>query len=82
MEQVKKYFLPEHVLKGKFADFHSIKLNEVLFFGDKIYPGGNDFTATMIVDCVKVKAPEDTLRKLREIYLENKEYDNSEKTMG
>ncbi len=52
------------------------------FFEDKIYPGGNDSPATRIVDCIKVRTPEDTLRKLREVYLEKKEYDNSGKTMG
>ncbi len=55
-----------------FADYHKISLSSIVFFGDKIYPGGNDFPATKIVDCVSVKSPEDTLKELRKIeYLNN-----------
>ena len=42
-----------------------------MFFGDKIYPGGNDFPAARIVDCISVKSPRDTLQQLRTIELLN-----------
>jgi HAD superfamily hydrolase (TIGR01484 family) len=51
----------------EFCQNKRLKLNQVLFFGDKIYPGGNDFPATKIVDCVSVKNPDETLKKLKEI---------------
>ncbi len=51
----------------KFAEHHNIPLNSILFFGDKIYPGGNDFPASKIVDCVSVKSPQDTLKHLQQL---------------
>jgi len=51
----------------KFADFKGIKLSEILFFGDKLYPGGNDHAAIKIVDCVEVKSPHDTLEHFKQI---------------
>ena len=52
----------------KFAKHNNINHSEIIFFGDKLYPGGNDFPATKIVDCVVVKNPEDTIRKLKEFF--------------
>ncbi len=54
-----------------FAQHHNITLDSILFFGDKIHPGGNDFPATKIVDCISVKSPKDTLQQLRSIELLN-----------
>ena len=51
----------------RFAQHHGFDLNEIIFFGDKIYPGGNDYPASKIVDCVSVKNPEDCLRKLNQL---------------
>ncbi|MBU1111989.1 MAG: bifunctional phosphoglucose/phosphomannose isomerase, partial [Nanoarchaeota archaeon] len=51
----------------KFAEFHGIPLNNILFFGDKLYPGGNDHAATRVVDCVEVKSPHDTLEHLKKL---------------
>ncbi|MBU1622610.1 MAG: HAD-IIB family hydrolase [Nanoarchaeota archaeon] len=51
----------------RFAQHHNFNLNEIIFFGDKIYPGGNDHAATKIVYCVAVKNPEDTLKKLSQL---------------
>ncbi len=51
----------------EFAKFNNISLKDILFFGDKLYPGGNDYPAARIVDCIAVENPEDTLRKLKEI---------------
>ncbi len=56
----------------KFAKQNHFLLKEVLFFGDKICPGGNDFPATKIVDCITVRNPTDTLNKLKEIEQVNK----------
>ena len=52
----------------RFAQHHGFDLNEIIFFGDKIYPGGNDYAASKIVDSVAVKNPEDTLKKLNQLY--------------
>ena len=49
----------------EFAKFHHLPLSEILFLGDKLYPGGNDYPATKVVDCIGVKNPEETLKKLR-----------------
>lgn len=45
----------------KLIDFLHIPKDEVLFVGDALYPGGNDFPATTLgIDCEKVESPEDT----------------------
>ncbi len=49
----------------KFAEHHGIKLHEILYFGDRMDPGGNDYEAAKIVDCVAVKNTADTLEKLK-----------------
>jgi len=49
----------------KFAEQLGVSLNQVLFLGDKIYPGGNDYPASKIVDCISVKSPKETLEVLR-----------------
>ncbi len=54
-----------------FARHHNLPLSSILFFGDKIHPGGNDFAATRIVDCVSVKSPQDTLQHLRALEILN-----------
>jgi hypothetical protein len=38
-----------------------MKPSQVLFFGDKLGPEGNDFPATQVVDCIEVKNPDHTL---------------------
>ena len=54
-----------------FAQHHNVPLNSILFFGDKIHPGGNDFPAAKIVDCITVKSPKEALQYLRAIELLN-----------
>ncbi|MEK6899523.1 MAG: HAD-IIB family hydrolase [Nanoarchaeota archaeon] len=54
-----------------FAEHNNYPLGSCLFFGDKICPGGNDFPATKIVDCVSVKSPDDTLKELRKMEVFN-----------
>lgn len=52
-----------------FLNHHNIPQEKVIFFGDKLYPRGNDYPATKIVDCISVKNPEDTLQKLQHLFL-------------
>lgn len=55
----------------KFAEHNAFPLDSILFIGDKIFLGGNDFPATKIVDCISVKSPHDTLKELRKIEILN-----------
>lgn len=57
----------------KFSQHYNVPLNSILFFGDKIYPGGNDYPASKVVDCISVKTPEETLQRLKEL---NKKVDH------
>ena len=50
-----------------FAKKYDISHSDIIFFGDKLYPGGNDFPATKVVDCIAVTSPEDTLTKLTQL---------------
>ncbi len=52
----------------KFVNYYEISFSDILFFGDKIYPGGNDYPASKIVDCISVKNPNETLKRLYEIF--------------
>jgi HAD superfamily hydrolase (TIGR01484 family) len=51
----------------KFAQHHNFPLNSILFIGDKLYPGGNDYAASQIVDCLAVRNPQDTLAELKRL---------------
>lgn len=51
----------------KFVAQMGFGLNEVLFIGDKLFPGGNDYPAAKIVDCIGVNNPGETIRKLKEL---------------
>ncbi len=51
----------------EFARYHNILFGNILFFGDKIYPRGNDYPASKIVDCIAVRNPQDTLQQLRRL---------------
>lgn len=51
----------------KFLEQNNWKPEQALFFGDRIHPGGNDYPATRIVDCISVKNPQETLQKLKEL---------------
>ena len=50
-----------------FLNHNNFNPNHVLFFGDKLRPGGNDYPATKIVDCIAVRNPKDTLERLKQI---------------
>ncbi len=41
--------------------------NECLFFGDALFPGGNDETVVGVIETVAVTDPEDTILKLQEL---------------
>jgi hypothetical protein len=45
----------------RFLEANGLKPSQVLFFGDKLGPEGNDFPATQVVDCIEVKNPDHTL---------------------
>ncbi len=49
----------------EFMKINNLSPEQVVFIGDKIYPGGNDYPASKVVDCIAVKNPEDTLKKLK-----------------
>ena len=51
----------------EFARYNHFNLDDILFFGDGIFPGGNDYSVVGVVDYVKVKNPGDTLSKLKEL---------------
>ncbi|MFY0255694.1 HAD-IIB family hydrolase [Chitinophaga sp. 30R24] len=52
----------------KLRDILVIPLEEMLFAGDAIFPGGNDYPAKETgVDCVKVRDPEETKRIIETI---------------
>ncbi len=45
-----------------------IKVKDMLFVGDAIYPGGNDYAAVKTgVDYIKIDSPEDTKKIIREV---------------
>lgn len=39
-----------------------------IFFGDALFPGGNDETVIGVIETVQVDNPEDCLRKLKEVF--------------
>ncbi len=49
----------------EFMRINHFSPEEVVFIGDKLYPGGNDYPASKIVDCIAVKNPQETLQKLK-----------------
>ena len=49
----------------EFLKINNFSPEQVVFIGDKLYPGGNDYPASKIVDCIAVKNPEETLQKLK-----------------
>ncbi|EQA7786786.1 HAD-IIB family hydrolase [Acinetobacter baumannii] len=49
---------------NKIAEIENLQLSEILFFGDKCNPGGNDYPATRVVDYYHVENPNHTLEIL------------------
>lgn len=50
----------------KLSQYLNIKINDIIFVGDALFYGGNDYPAkTTGVDCVSVKGPEDTAQLIK-----------------
>jgi hypothetical protein len=46
---------------GKLRDVLGISLKEMMFVGDALFPGGNDYPAAQAgVDCIPVRGPNET----------------------
>jgi phosphomannomutase len=43
--------------------------DECLFFGDALFPGGNDETVVGVIETVSVESPEDCYKKLKALFL-------------
>ncbi len=52
----------------EFMKINQLSPEEVIFIGDKLYPGGNDYPASRVVDCIAVRTPEETLQKLKRFF--------------
>ncbi len=67
----------DYTAKGKHKGYYVAKLiekmnwskNECVYFGDMIFPGGNDETVIGVIDTESVKNPEDTLQILLKKYI-------------
>jgi phosphomannomutase len=44
-----------------FAKYNNLNYDSILFFGDKLFPGGNDYPVVDLVDCIQVDSVEQTL---------------------
>lgn len=52
----------------KLKSYLDIKNEDILFIGDALQPGGNDYAVKeMGIDCIEVSSPEETLEKIKEI---------------
>jgi len=52
----------------KIKEIFKIPISKMLFVGDALYPGGNDYAAKKTgIDCVKVSDPKDTERFIKKI---------------
>lgn len=58
----------------KLTELCDIKESEILFFGDALFPGGNDFAVRSTgASCVSVKDPYETMEKLSKLQLSGEE---------
>lgn len=61
----------------KLSELCSISEDSILFFGDALFPGGNDFAVrSTSANCVEVESPSDTLKKVSE-YLDSGVFDSA-----
>lgn len=52
----------------KIENITGIKIEDMIFIGDKLYPGGNDYPARETgVECLPVKGPEETKKIIKEL---------------
>lgn len=55
---------------GKLRDLLHVSLKEMIYIGDALFVGGNDYPAKEAgVDCIPVKGPEETKRVIQTIIL-------------
>jgi HAD superfamily hydrolase (TIGR01484 family) len=53
---------------GKLRDLVHVSLKEMIYIGDALFPGGNDYPAEKAgVDCIPIKSPEETKRVIQTI---------------
>ncbi len=53
---------------GKLRDLLHISLQEMIYIGDALFPGGNDYAAEKAgVDCIPVEGPEETKHVIKTI---------------
>lgn len=52
----------------RFCKENGLELGKILFFGDGLDEGGNDSCLVGLVDTIKVKNPEDTFHKIKEMF--------------
>jgi len=65
----------DYFKKGKHKGFNIARLielkgwdkDECIFFGDALFPGGNDETVVGVIETVEVQDPEDCLEKLKDV---------------
>ena len=50
-----------------FCKIFNYDLRECLFFGDGIFPEGNDYSVVGLISYIKVKNPKDTLKKFKKL---------------
>jgi HAD superfamily hydrolase (TIGR01484 family) len=56
---------------ARFLDLNDLAPAEVVFFGDRLDPGGNDYPVTTLgVQCIPVEGPADTRAKVRDVLAE------------
>jgi hypothetical protein len=52
----------------KIKEIFKMPISKMLFVGDALYPGGNDYAAKKTgIDCLKVSGPKDTERLIEKI---------------
>ena len=51
----------------KILEYFDLKKQDAIFAGDAIFPGGNDYAASQVVEGINVKTPEDTKRLIESL---------------
>lgn len=59
----KKGFLKGDNIK-RYMKLHKLKKNDCIYYGDNFDKGGNDESVLGVMKCVRVKSPEDLIKKL------------------
>lgn len=48
----------------RYLEMHDVKPEDCIYYGDSLFPEGNDFSVVGVVECVEVKNPDDLISKL------------------